>query len=421
MVSIARTGVFLDEASRIGRLLARSAIRHEDRATWIGDAYVESDGAWRRAARTIEGDVAYGTAGVGSFLAHLAVATHDASARDVAGDALRHSLAQGDVLLERAKLGWYDGALGVAANGMRCGRLLAEVELVAHASRLADRAIGLARPPRDPSPQLLDGAAGVMAGLMSVANTSPDARVAERAMRAAGEYARALCAVLDEPPRHAVGPPPAGFAVGRSGLGFVLAAWAACGDEDALHAALAAFDDERRWFQPGEGWWCVAAHPWMEWDPESRTGSPRAWCAGAAGIGVARLLAYVLSREQRFLAEAVAAIELVRDGVHTRESDDSSVCHGSAGEIELLLSAASLLGEPAHLAAARSAGHARVARARAEHGYGSGLWPGARSPALLHGLAGIGHTLLRLHDPRSAPSPALPPCLMDGSAEPLTA
>jgi hypothetical protein len=61
------------------------------------------------------------------------------------------------------------------------------------------------------------------------------------------------------------------------------------------------------------------------------------------------------------------------------------VCHGWAGEIELLLVAASLLDDPAHLAAARAAGLACVARARAGRGYGSGLWDGAHTPALLHG------------------------------------
>ena len=68
-----------------------------------------------------------------------------------------------------------------------------------------------------------------------------------------------------------------------------------------------------------------------------------------------------------------------------------------------------MLGHPDHLAAARRIG----AAALRDGSDGAGPWRcgvpegGAETPGLMLGLAGIGTTLLRLHDPRRAPSPAL--------------
>jgi lantibiotic modifying enzyme len=109
------------------------------------------------------------------------------------------------------------------------------------------------------------------------------------------------------------------------------------------------------------------------------------------------------------LAEAGAALEGVR--ATAGWTTDGSVCHGAAGLAEVLLAAHAALGTPEHLADARALGGSLAARARAEGAWACGIPGGGETPALMTGLAGIGLTLLRLHDPASAPSPALPPAL----------
>ena len=403
-------GPFLLEAARIGRSLARGAIRHGGRATWLADDYVRSDTGWRRATSTLGPDFGTGTAGVGFFLAHDALVTEDARVAVVAVEALRHALAHGEAMVAGGRFGWYDGALGVAGAAMLSSDRLGHVELAERATRLAERVIRAIERVQPSSPDLMGGAAGVLVGLLTLSLASPE--LSASADAAAAALARSLA--TQSATEFAARPLPAGLLRGRSGVGLALAAWAARADGDTASVASKVLQAERRHLSPGLGWWCEDAHAWTPWDPASRTGSHRAWCAGAAGIGIARLVAFALTREPHLLAEAAAALDLIREapmGGDRDGADDASTCHGWSGEIELLLAAATILDEPAHLATARAVTATRVARASTRRAYSSGLWPGAHAPALMHGVAGVGLTLLRVHDPSAAPSFALPPCV----------
>ena len=146
---------------------------------------------------------------------------------------------------------------------------------------------------------------------------------------------------------------------------------------------------------------------------------PALWCHGAVGIGLSRLLIHAWTGECSPLAEAGAAIQATRAATSATlaalaegtpgEDANWSICHGLSGSAELLLTAWETLGHPDHLAAARRIG----AAALHDGGDGAGPWRcgvpqgGEETPGLMLGLAGIGMTLLRLHDPRRAPSPAL--------------
>jgi lantibiotic modifying enzyme len=87
-----------------------------------------------------------------------------------------------------------------------------------------------------------------------------------------------------------------------------------------------------------------------------------------------------------------------------------SLCHGCAGNAELLLQAARILG---------GAEHTRIAEWVAEDGierfhatrtpWPSGVPGGWESPNLMLGSAGTGHFLLRLYHPE-----AIPPVVMVG-------
>jgi lantibiotic modifying enzyme len=91
-------------------------------------------------------------------------------------------------------------------------------------------------------------------------------------------------------------------------------------------------------------------------------------------------------------------------------SANYSLCHGLAGQAEVLRLGSRLLGE-AEVDAAGLAG--RVAAAGVgQYGEDATRWPcgtmsGGQTPGLMLGLAGIGHFYLRLHSP-AVPSILLP-------------
>jgi lantibiotic modifying enzyme len=389
VVSRAAADPFLAQAIRVGRDVAGGAMRSKGQATWLADEIALVDGRWQPTVGTLGPDLAAGTAGVGWFLARLAAIADERALAGVATAALRHGVKRTETLVRAGRLDWYRGAGGVAWAAVDAGRALGSDELVTTGTQAAEAVVSAARFRHDEArdPGLAGGAAGEVAALLAFAETGT--------AHAAGAVARERAAALAD----AIPSLAAGLANGLSGVGLVLAA---AGEREAAGRAFAA---ERAQLEPGLGWLTPAAHAWMD----SPAAPDASWCRGAAGIGLARLRASSELRDPLLLAEAGAAVELVRGRLTAAGDPDSSVCHGAAGAIELLISAGALLAEPAHTRAARTAGLALIERARSRGRYAGGFGPHARNPSLLFGLAGTATLLLRLHDHDSVPSPALPP------------
>lgn len=396
--------VFIDEALQIGRQLDATALRHDGRCTWIGNGISDQAGTWMRTGGALTPDLAGGTAGVGWFVALLGSATHDAALRSTAVEAFRQSLAGLEALIAEGRLGFFDGALGVAWSVLAGGRALQSEELEQPGLDAAHRAAAaipsLLSVPCQPA--LIDGESGVLLGLTALAELTEDPGLSAIGDVIAGR-------LLSTFPDRIVAPAQlaregVGLARGASGVGLALARWAALGAEDAiLQAALHAWRSERPWCDSLAGWFGASAHTWS--DDETLA---RSLCSGAAGIGLARLAGYQLTGAAGLLAEAAAAIDVVRSVASRPYDPDASLCHGAAGEIDVLLSAWSVTGETTHLDAARSFGALMVQTAHRRRHYASGIGSFGPSPALLLGSAGTGLTLLRLHDPKLVPAGAFP-------------
>lgn len=407
----------IDGAVRVGHALASAAVRHGGRCTWIGDETVSVDGAWRARAAALGPELASGVAGIGWFLARIARATGTETLGVVAVEALRSALDGIDPLLADGRLGFHDGALGIVWAALDAG-------LASGLDELVERALGLlecveqALAGRGPAakPTLLGGDAGVMTGLLALADLTGKPSLLAAAARLAADLAPVACA-LDEralgggSPWSASGESFVGLAQGASGLALPLIAFGRmAGDQGAFTAAARAARAERVWCAGPAAWSGPTIHPWQE--PAFAASS---WCGGAAGIGQARLLAHRATGDLQALADASAAIEAVRAAVAARGPRDVSLCHGLSGWLDLFVTAGVALGEPTHLDAAGSVGAQLLALIDPVDGASPPRRLADTNPSLQLGAAGVGAVLLRLDDPVGVPSP-LTPFVADAAA-----
>ena len=419
---------FLDGAGAIARQLVTEALWHEDRCTWVGDTVVHEGGAWTVAAQTCESDLYGGTAGIGRFLAQWAAATGDAAAERTAAGALRHAvgMAPSD---GPASGGIFLGPIGTAWAAIETADLLHDPVLNAAGRRLAHDTLAAITTERADQDDLLGGEAGTIVGLLAVADACGETEPWLSAARAAG--ARLLATAHRSGlgwhwpgARGASGYGLCGLAHGTSGIALALlrlSARSSPSDVTYLEAVRGALAYERRWYR-GEavGWPDLRELTGADLALGRGLVYPALWCHGAVGAGLVRLHAFMQDGEAAHLAEAGAALQASRAAAaHTlrllAEAGDEagpaanwSLCHGLMGAAELMLCAAANLGEPAHLEAARRLGERALADRTVYGAWRCGVAGGGETPGLLLGLAGIGTTLLRLHDATLAASPALP-------------
>ncbi|MBN9683450.1 MULTISPECIES: type 2 lanthipeptide synthetase LanM family protein [unclassified Corallococcus] len=191
-----------------------------------------------------------------------------------------------------------------------------------------------------------------------------------------------------------------GLAHGAAGLVWALLELATLtGDERYREAARQGLAFERALFVPERGNW-KDLRTSKEGEPLVPGGFMTAWCNGAAGGVLARLLSLRHLDDSRLRDEVVAGLATVQ-----REGFGGShcLCHGDVGNLEVLHLAGEVLGDGAWKEAARS----RAARVLAQGQDGvwrCGLPRFTEAPGLMLGLAGIGMGLLRLAAPDFVPS-----------------
>jgi lantibiotic modifying enzyme len=293
-----------------------------------------------------------------------------------------------------ARCGLYVGRAGVALAAARVGILLAEDELLEGARDIVAELSPVDYPSGG---DLLDGIAGTIVALLVLGDELGDATLSHAA---AGLGDRLIETAVKGPglswstktsPRM---PNLTGFSHGAAGGGFALVElYAATGEHRFADAAEQAFNYERAMFDFREA-------NWPDFRQRGRHEPPMsAWCHGGPGIALSRLAAHQRFGGDRWRAEAETGLTHARDSL-IRYLDHAggnfSLCHGLAGNGDILLDGARVLGgrwsDGNQLAVqAALAGAARHAR---EADWPCGLGP-RQSPGLLLGMAGIGYFFLR--------------------------
>jgi lantibiotic modifying enzyme len=203
--------------------------------------------------------------------------------------------------------------------------------------------------------------------------------------------------------RVAKGRPLTGVSHGAAGIAWaLLELFALSGEERFRSAALAGIEYERSLFSSEAG-------NWLDLREASASGSRpgalgdgcmTAWCHGAPGIGLARLLSLPWMDDATSRCEIDVALESTLahgfGGGHC-------LCHGDLGNLDVLLEASCRLGDARWRSEVdRCAG--MTLKSIERNGWLCGNPVEVESPGLMTGLAGIGYGLLRLAEPTRVPS-----------------
>jgi lantibiotic modifying enzyme len=416
--------VWLETSLAIGRSLMQAAQRGKRRIGWTGDDLAGSDAATARVVHVDVGPGLYaGSAGIGWFLAQLGAAGGGVDMARTGVAALSTAVAVGQEHLDASSLSLFSGASGAALAAAqvaaRQDRPALRRSALSLARRIAARLVAGHFPEEA---DLIGGLAGIVVALSALHRMHPDpgfvdaCRVAcERLVQTRREDLGGTC----WPDAHAADSAPGlcGLGHGASGVAWALQEGAEItGDSRFAEVAADAFGYERSWFVAAESNWPDLRNPPPVNHGPGWPASMTAWCHGAIGIGALRWLIYERSGDMAALVEATASIHAARALTAEARRDlnqgkcgDTSLCHGLGGAVELLLLAYEVTGQQEHRRAAQSVGRLCLDTYHANQDtWTTGLAGARQVPGLMPGLAGIGTTMLRLHDHAAIGSPLLP-------------
>ncbi|HLI52239.1 MAG TPA: lanthionine synthetase LanC family protein, partial [Thermomicrobiaceae bacterium] len=389
-------------AVAIGGRLVDEAIWHDGRCTWLGELTPEEAGGAEFGA--IGPTIYDGTAGIALFLAQLHAETGIERFAAAARGAIRQSVRKLLDRPERWETGYYTGWTGIAVAAAKIGRAIGD-------DRLArDEPLGLflllSEAPRSPKPDLLSGTAGAVLAFLDLAGLSDDERFLRQAVELGDEVvsaAKRRGSSIWWPTDTGSGRRGlTGFAHGAAGIASaLLALYSTTGEVRFRRAAEGAFAFERRNFSPLLGNWLDLRYQVNGTRFGPGAVAADAWCHGSGGILLSRLLAWKLLKDGRYLDEVDLAIQSLLSWFASEPAGSPArwcLCHGFAGNADILLTAATLLPKDAGglRELARNVGDAGLEIDQSKLKLG-----------LMLGLAGLGYYYLRLASP-IVPSPLVP-------------
>jgi lantibiotic modifying enzyme len=402
----------LEVADRIGARLVRDAVRDGNRATWLGDNMEPLNHQWQSVLKPCGPDLYSGTPGIGMFLARLFKLTGEPLFRVTAGAAFEHALSMRDATPPDARGSVWSGWSGTARALLDAGAALDDgawlergLEIVDAVSRLDPEAGGI---------DIMSGSAGIIPFLLEQHRRHGLPLTLDAAVRH-GERLLATANASDHGLSWTTMPQAEGFATrdlnglshGAGGIAVALLELAAAtGDAKFAEAAERGIAYEQHWFSPRHRNWPDFRELPLD-APETQWGYSATWCHGAPGIALARLRAWELTKRPEYREQAEIALQTTAGTIQTATPGAESwcLCHGTAGNAEVLLVAAERLGD----ASWRERVAAAAARGVATYENGGLPWPpgvtgGVDNPSLMLGSAGTGWFFLRLASPATIPS-----------------
>lgn len=383
----------IEHASRIASVLARSAVWSNGECTWIGPL---SGGNGSRSLRSasLGPDVYAGTAGIAWFFAALYEITQQSDARRLSVGALLHALRSALTVPQSTRASFYTGITGIAFVSIAIARATGDGSL--HSGGVAVLDSLLRTEAGDGNVDLVTGAASSLPVLIVLSRWLKRPELLDRAITIGDNIVRKAQQSdhgISWPGRkRSRAPNLTGLSHGASGIAScLLELYTATGQSSYREVAERAFAYERAWFDEALGNW--ADFRFVSSTKSRVLSHATQWCHGAPGIALSRIRAWELLRNEQYLAEAHTAIRTTHAAVVDALTDDSSgfcLCHGLAGNAEVLLDSVRAQENDDESLIARSAAES-ARRALRYH---------AGSPSFFAGLAGVGYLQLRLYDRR---------------------
>jgi hypothetical protein len=391
-------------AASIAHRLVSDAMWHGDFCSWLGPVITfDNRGNMDPSYGNVGVSLYDGDSGIALFLALFAAVTGDpAAARTARAGANRAlAVAQGHKLTRSL----YSGTLGTVLAAVTVGCITHDDALVGTARSLLDKL--LKQECGDQCFDLLAGDAGAAVGLLTLSQLIPDDEFIQAATRFGDRLIRAAQRAEDgsfswpdgSRARH---PNLTGLSHGAAGAACAFLELHRVTEEQRwVEAAERAFRYEQNWYSPVAGNWPDLRNH----DLRSRRSTTflTQWCHGAPGIALTRLRAAELTGSDSRREEAVRALSttaLDTDRALRDRSLSFSLCHGLAGNADVLLEGAAVAHD-AGLSTSALLGEIATA-GRIRHQLQREPWPcgiplaGRETPSLMLGLAGIGYFYLRM-------------------------
>jgi lantibiotic modifying enzyme len=390
--------LLFNTAELIADELAATAISDGDRCTWLTATVELREGQRRIIHRTGNPSVYDGDAGIAWALAQAATVLQRDDLAELARAGSTNALGRAQ---HNGRTGLYDGTSGIAVAALHVASSLNDHALASRALTLLDAATATTATGDD----IISGAAGQLLATLAAHSDTDDNAWLTRAATLART-------IVERAHRHPWGwswpsgepnePGLCGLAHGASGIAWALAELATRTRTNEFDEAVGeALHYERSWFDRDHGNW-----PDLRTNVTDNAGGrafPTWWCHGAAGAGISRLRLWQLGYTQpSLLAEAATAFRTTFSHaaapLRRGQSDDFglTICHGTAGAIELFLTAHDVLDEDEHLTTARwLAEHATAVLGRRLESWPDGINQTGAGPGLMTGLGGTLIILLR--------------------------
>jgi lantibiotic modifying enzyme len=407
--------MYIKTAHNIGKYLAKEALWYKDMCNWTGHEVAPVGTVYETVVKACGIELYSGLTGIASFLAELYEKTQDPIILHTLNGTLRTIYANMDEDKVN-NFGYYSGKIGVGFTLWRIGKKSGNSELVERAlsyiKSVKDQEIS------DYEVDIISGAAGAISVLLKLYYAEKDddfLQIAEKCgqflLKKAFKKGE-IYSWMTVDAKNAL----TGYSHGASGIASALMELYATTKQEAYwHAAIGGFNYEKQWFNPQTQNWPDL----REYDGTKTPNYGVMWCHGAPGIAIAHLKAYEMTSLDYFLQEAKIALETTKRTVlqetNVNAQANFSLCHGLAGNADILLHASQLLNHPEYAQIARNAGDFGISQYDATGvTFPSGVNdPSGRTigqqenPGLMLGLSGTGMFYLRLAD-TTIPSALIP-------------
>lgn len=398
---------YIETAYHIGKQLARDAIWSADgRCNWQGASLEVIKGKYEIATVTFNAGIYSGLSGIALFLAELYLRVPDMIIEKVLHGTVKNILHQHEKQPIGNDYSFYSGQLGVGFTLWKLGLMLQNETYKKQGLKIIKQLKN--RPVPDGELDLIGGAAGAIPVLLGIYTTEKQKIFLDLANKC-GQF------LLDKAVKNptswhwiSIGTTEGltGYSHGAAGISLaLLELYTHTKKEKYQEAAMKGFQFEREHFNYAQNNW-----------PDRRNGKGNQscmtmWCHGAPGIALSRLKAYQLTQNQDFLEEAKVALNTTyRDILHRLNNptvESFCLCHGLAGNAEVLLIGGLMLNIPAYSSLAKQVANIGIElydKTNIDWKSGindpSGKTKGQNyTPGLMLGSSGVGYFYLRMAFP----------------------